>query len=100
MSGLPCPEGTHVGEQVQEAAAASESFLLMPDAFINMGSLFLALDKPKLAIQVRLGSQLVLSMGCVLAYKVCQSLHFSGLESIASNVLLFPLFTACTSKRC
>ncbi|BDA40854.1 RNA polymerase-associated protein CTR9 homolog [Coccomyxa sp. Obi] len=38
--------------QVQEAAAASESFLQMPDAFINMGSLFLALDKPKLAIQV------------------------------------------------
>lgn len=45
--------GSHVGdEQVQEAAAASESFLQMPDAFINMGSLFLALDKPKLAIQV------------------------------------------------
>ena len=45
-------QGMHVAEQVQEAAAASESFLQMPDASINMGSLFLALDKPKLAIQV------------------------------------------------
>lgn len=38
--------------QVQEAVAASEGFLQMPDAAINMGNLYLALDKPKLAIQV------------------------------------------------
>lgn len=38
--------------QVQEAAAASEGFLHMPDASVNMGSLFLALNKPKMAIQV------------------------------------------------
>ncbi len=40
------------GGQVQEAVAASEGFLRMPDAPINMGNLFLALGKPKLAIQV------------------------------------------------
>jgi hypothetical protein len=38
--------------QVQEAAAASEGFLQMPDAFVNMGTLYLALNKPQSAIQV------------------------------------------------
>jgi len=40
------------GVQVQEAAAASEGFLHMPDAQLNMGILSLALEKPKEAVQV------------------------------------------------
>ena len=40
------------GMQVQEAAAASEGFLHMPDAQLNMGILCLALEKPKEAVQV------------------------------------------------
>ncbi len=40
--------------QVQEAVAAAEGFLHMPDAFINMGSLFLAMGQPTSAIQVPL----------------------------------------------
>ena len=38
--------------QVQEAAAASEGFLRMPDAQLNLGILALALEKPKEAVQV------------------------------------------------
>ena len=41
------------GAQVQEAAAASEGFLRMPDAQLNLGILALALEKPKEAVQVR-----------------------------------------------
>ena len=37
---------------MQEAVAAAEGFLHMPDAFINMGSLFLAMGQPASAIQV------------------------------------------------
>ncbi len=38
--------------QVQEAAAASEGFLHIPDAQLNMGILSLALGKAKEAVQV------------------------------------------------
>ena len=46
--------GRTSGVQVQEAAAASEGFLHMPDAQLNMGILCLALEKPKEAVQVGL----------------------------------------------
>ncbi len=47
-----CLSGCIPGAQVQEAAAASEGFLQMPDAQLNMGILCLALEKPKEAVQV------------------------------------------------
>ena len=59
-------QGVHC-DQVQEAIASSEGFLQMPDASINMGNLFLALDKPNLAIQV-----LQLSISCS---SFCSLLH-------------------------